>query len=403
MAFEKLTVDDIEVEGRRVLLRADFNVPLADGAVSDSTRLEATLPTLNTLLERNGRLVVMSHLGRPKGSADPALSLRPVAGRLGELLGREVRFFDDCIGTEAVSMVSDLKDGELLLLENVRFYGGEEANDPDFAAALAHLGDIFVNDAFGTAHRAHASTVGVTSHFETCAAGYLMAREIEYLGKALEDPARPFIAILGGAKISGKIDVIEALRRKVDCLLVGGGMAFTFLAAQGHEVGRSLVEEERLEMARKLLEAAGTGEGAAILLPKDVVVAGRLEPGVPWEVVGVDAIPADLAGYDIGPKTVDAWRAMLADVGTIFWNGPMGVFEIPPFDAGTVSLAESIAEATDSGATSIIGGGDSAAAVARIGIGDRMSHVSTGGGASREFLEGKVLPGVDALTDRSQV
>jgi phosphoglycerate kinase len=403
MAFQKLTVDDIEVGGRRVLLRVDFNVPLADGAVSDSTRLEATLPTLTTLLERGGRLVLMSHLGRPKGSVDPALSLRPVAARLGELLGREVRFFDDCIGAEAEGMASDLKDGELLLLENVRFYGGEEANDPDFAAALARLGDIFVNDAFGTAHRAHASTVGVTRLLETSAAGYLMAREIEYLGNALDDPARPFIAILGGAKISGKIDVIEALRRKVDHLLVGGGMAFTFLAAQGLEVGRSLVEEERLAMARNLLESAAVGGGAPILLPEDVVVAGRLEPGVPTEVVGVDAIPADLAGYDIGPRTVEVWRAMVADAGTIVWNGPMGVFEIPPFDQGTVSLAESIAEATDTGTTSIIGGGDSAAAVVRIGIGDRMSHVSTGGGASLEFLEGKVLPGVDALTDRSQV
>ena len=401
MSFEKLTIDDIEVEGRRVLLRADFNVPLSDGVVADDTRLEATLPTLEALRKRGGRLVVVSHLGRPKGSVDPALSLQPVASRLGDLLGSPIRFFDDCIGEKAERASRDLGNGDLLLLENLRFHSGEEANDPDFAGALARLGDLYVNDAFGTAHRAHASTVGVTRHFEIRAAGYLMAKELDYLGRALEAPKRPFVAVLGGAKISGKIDVIETLRSKVDHLLIGGGMAFTFFAAMGYETGRSLVEEERLEMARRLLESAEAGEGARLHLPEDVVVAREPEPGTGSRTVAADAIPADMAGYDIGPGTVDAWRELLKGAGTIVWNGPLGVFEIPPFDRATVAVAHIIAEATDGGTTSIIGGGDSAAAVAAIGIADRMSHVSTGGGASLEFLEGKTLPGVAALTDRA--
>ena len=403
MAFEKLTIDDIEVGGRRVLLRVDFNVPLEDGSVADDTRITATLPTLHALRERGGRLVLMSHLGRPKGAIKPELSLRPVAARLAELIDADVAFAADCIGEEAEEAAGALADGGLLLLENLRFHGGEEANDPDFAEALSRLGDVYVNDAFGTAHRAHASTVGVTSHFDERAAGYLMARELQYLGTVLEDPARPFVAVLGGAKISGKIDVIEALREKVDHLLIGGGMVFTFLKAEGLEVGHSLLEEDRIEMAAQILaslESESAGEGARLHLPSDVVVASVLESGAKTTVVPVDAIPADQAGYDIGPDTIVAWKDLLAEARTIVWNGPMGVFEVPPFDRGTIAIALALADATDGGATSIIGGGDSAAAVAVAGLTSKMSHVSTGGGASLEFLEGKLLPGVEVLSDR---
>lgn len=401
MIFDKLTIDDIEVSGQLVLVRVDFNVPLAAGAVTDSTRIEATLPTLRTLLERGGRIVLMSHLGRPKGKHDPNLSLRPVAGRLQEVMELPVAFVDTCTGEGPEEAATRLGKGEILLLENLRFHSGEEANDPDFSEALARLGDVYVNDAFGSAHRAHASTVGVTRHFDKCAAGYLMARELEYLGNALADPARPFVAVLGGAKISGKIEVIEALRFKVDRLLIGGGMAYTFLAARGYPVGGSLVDEERLDMARNLLDAAEAGEGATIHLPVDVAVAGEIEPGVPYEVVSIDAIPADMAGLDVGGGTLEQWRPMIAGAKTIVWNGPLGVFEVPPFDTATIELAHMIAGATDDGAISIIGGGDSAAAVAATGLSDRMSHVSTGGGASLEFLEGKELPGVAVLSDRS--
>jgi phosphoglycerate kinase len=400
MAFDKLTIDDLNVDGRRVLMRVDFNVPIEQGRVSDSTRIEATLPTIRALLQRGASLVLMSHLGRPKGKPDPAFSLRPVAERLQEMLGRPVAFVADCIGPEAEQAAQVLKPGGILLLENVRFHSGEEANDPDFSAALARLGQVYVNDAFGSAHRAHSSTVGVTRHFDQCAGGYLMAREIHYLGNALHDPKRPFLALLGGAKISGKIDVISTLRDKVDALLIGGGMAFTFFAAQGLEVGRSLVEEERLDLARKLLAGGEGGAGAPILLPLDVVIADRLEEGVASRVVAADAIPPDAAGYDIGPATLKEWSGRIRQAGTIVWNGPMGVFEVPPFNAGTEAVARIVAEATDRGAVSVIGGGDSAAAVARAGLEARMSHVSTGGGASLEFLEGKVLPGVEALTDR---
>jgi phosphoglycerate kinase len=400
MAFDKLTIDDIHVDGLRVLMRVDFNVPLEDGRVADNTRIEATLPTLRTLLEGGASLVLMSHLGRPKGTPDPAFSLRPVATELEGLLGRPVKFIEDCIGPEVERAAEALRSGEVLLMENVRSHDGEEANDPDFSQALARLGDVYVNDAFGSAHRAHASTVGVTAHFEQCAAGYLMARELQYLGRALDDPKRPFLALLGGAKISGKIDVISALLEKVEALLVGGGMVFTFLKAAGYEIGKSLLEEDRVEMAARLLEATEKEEGAPIILPVDVVVAERLETGIAHQVVPINAIPPDQAGFDIGPATLKAWSSRLREAGTIVWNGPMGVFEVPPFDNGTFTVAGMVAEATDNGAISVIGGGDSAAAVARAGLEDRMSHVSTGGGASLEFLEGKTLPGVEALTDR---
>lgn len=400
MRFNKLTIDDIEVEGRLILVRVDFNVPISNGMVGDDTRIKATLPTLEALLERGGRLVLMSHLGRPKGTYDPELSLRPVAARLEEILGRRVTFVEGCTGEEPEEAAAGLGNGEVLLLENLRFFPGEEANDLDFSQALARLGEVYVNDAFGTAHRAHASTAGVTGFFEECAAGYLMACELKYLGDVLDDPERPFVAILGGAKISGKIDVIEALRWKVDNLLIGGGMAFTFLAARDYPTGKSLVDEERVEMARNLMNTAGEGEGAPILLPIDVVIANKLEPGVQYQTVPADSIPVDMAGYDIGKKTLEQWRSLIINARTIVWNGPVGVFEIAPFDYGTVVIAEMIAEATESGAVSIIGGGDSAAAINSIGLGNRVSHVSTGGGASLEFLEGNELPGVAALTNK---
>ncbi|MFC1628735.1 phosphoglycerate kinase, partial [Gemmatimonadota bacterium] len=355
---------------------------------------------IRSLLDRGARVILMSHLGRPKGNQVAEMSLRPVAGRLEALLGTPVTFVDDIIGEAATTAAGTLGDGEVMLLENLRFDSGEEANDPTFAEALADLGDVYVNDAFGSAHRAHASTAGVTAHFEQCAAGYLMARELEYLGNDLEDPSRPFVAILGGAKISGKIDVIEALRWKVDHVLIGGGMAFTFLAAREAMIGKSMVDEERIEMAGKLLDASARGEGAPLHLPIDAVVAAKLEPGQDHKTVPADAIPGDMAGYDIGGKTVEKWQSLISGAKTIVWNGPVGVFEVPPFDEGTTAIARMIATETEQGAISIIGGGDSAAAIARIGMTDKVSHVSTGGGACLEYLEGKELPGVALLTDK---
>ena len=391
---------DLTYRGKRVLVRVDYNVPLEDGAVTDDTRIRATLPTLRYLMERGARLILVSHLGRPKGRWDEKYSLRPAAERLGELLGKEVRFVSDVIGPTAREAADTLGEGEVLVLENVRFLPGEEANDPEVAAGLAALADVYVDDAFGAAHRAHASTAGVAEVMRQegrpAVAGLLMDRELRMLGDALESPERPFVAVLGGAKISGKIDVIENLLPRVDTLLVGGAMANTFFRALGLETGRSLVEEDRVELARQLLERAGQ----KLVLPVDCVVAPEASPGVTTRVVDRDEVPPDELILDIGPATVATFRDFLLRARTVIWNGPMGMAEIAEFASGTKGIARALAEATERGATTIVGGGDSVAAVQEAGLADRMSHVSTGGGASLEFLEGRTLPGV-AVLDRS--
>ncbi|MEJ5359692.1 MAG: phosphoglycerate kinase [Desulfobacterales bacterium] len=398
--MQKLTIEDLEVRGRRVLVRVDYNVPIKNSRVADDTRIRATLPTLERLLERGARLILMSHLGRPKGKPSPEFSLRPCAEVLASHLGRPVAFAADCVGPEAEAKAAALKNGEVLLLENLRFHPEEEANDPEFARRLSRLGELYVNDAFGAAHRAHASTEGVTRFFKQCAAGLLLKKELDYLGAALENPARPFVAVLGGAKISGKIDVISRLLPRVERLLVGGGMAFTFYKARGLEVGGSLVETERVELARRLLDEAGD----KLLLPPDVVVTDRLDLKTgtlgALENVACGEIPPGWIGVDIGARSLERFGGVLKEAKTVLWNGPMGIFEIEAAARGTVAIARTLAEATARGATTIVGGGDSAAALERAGLAAKVTHVSTGGGASLEFLEGKVLPGVAALTDR---
>lgn len=390
-------LSDEQLRGKRALVRADVNVPLdANCEITDDTRIRASIPTLSYLLEHGARPVLLSHLGRPKGKPNPKYSLQPVADRLGELMKAKVVFVETTDTDEAMKASHELGPGEILVLENTRFLGGEETNDPRLSRALAELGDVFVNDAFGAAHRAHASTVGVTEFLRPAVAGFLMEKELEYLGKALADPKRPFVAILGGAKISGKMDVIEQLVPRVDALLIGGAMACTFFLAMGLETGKSLVEDDRVEMARSLVERSGT----RIILPHDAVVARSLDDGASAKAVARDGIPADEAMYDIGPRTAESYGRAIASAKTVIWNGPMGVFEKPPFDKGTMAIAQAMAAATERGATTIVGGGDSAAAVARGGLESKMSHVSTGGGASLEFLEGKKLPGVEALDDR---
>jgi phosphoglycerate kinase len=391
--MNKRTVRDVEVAGKRVLVRVDFNVPLANGAVGDDARIRGALPTIRYLIDHGALPILCSHLGRPKGKPTPAYSLAPVAKRLGELLGRSVEMAPDCVGPEVERLSRALRPGDVLLLENLRFHAEEEANDPGFARALVALADLYVDDAFGSAHRAHASTAGVAAYLPAVA-GFLMERELDFLGRALADPARPFVAILGGAKVSDKIGVIEHLLGGVDALLVGGGMANTFLKAQGKEIGASLVEDEKLDVARTLLRRAGD----KLVLPVDVVIAERAAADAPRRTVSVDAVPAGWRILDVGPKTLDAFRDRLRGARTVVWNGPMGVFEIEPFAAGTVALARALAELQ--GATTIIGGGDSAAAVEQAGVADRMTHVSTGGGASLEFLEGRELPGVAVLQER---
>jgi len=388
----KKTVRDVEVQGKRVLVRVDFNVPLQEGQITDDRRIREALPTIQYLLERGATVVLMSHLGRPKGQPDLKYSLRPVTNHLSELLGRPVPFFEDCVGEAVVEGVRSLAPGSVALLENLRFHPEEEANDPEFAKSLAQLGELYVNDAFGSAHRAHASTEGV-AHYLPAVAGLLMEKELNYLGGALAQPERPFVAILGGAKVHDKIGVIENLLPKVDRLLIGGGMAFTFLKAQGYEVGKSLLDAESLEFARRVLDQADD----KIVLPTDVVVAERLEPNLPTEVVPVSAIPADKMGLDIGSETAQRFSEVVRSARTVVWNGPLGAFETPPFEQGTRSVMQTLAE---SGALSILGGGDTAACAEQLGLADKMSHISTGGGASLEFLEGRTLPGVAILQDR---
>jgi phosphoglycerate kinase len=395
----KKTVHDLtdaHLQGKRALVRVDFNVPLDSArSITDDARIRAALPTIELLLQRGARVVLLSHLGRPKGKPDPKHSLDCVAKRLGELLHAPVRFLGTTHTEEAVRATHDLQPGEVLLLENTRFLPGEEANDEALSQAFAKLGDLFVNDAFGAAHRAHSSTVGVANVLRPAAAGLLMHRELEYLGRALAEPKRPFVAILGGAKISGKIDVIAQLLPRVDGMLIGGAMACTFFRAMGLDVGKSLVEPDRVAMASDLLKRAG----ARLTLPHDALVAPSLDLRDRAHVVARDAIPSDEAMYDIGTRTAESFGRAIAMAKTVIWNGPMGVFVTPPFDAGTLAIARHLAEATARGATTIVGGGDSAAAVAQAGVEARMSHVSTGGGASLEFLEGRELPGVAILDD----
>lgn len=399
MAAEKIakkSVRDLELAGKRVFIRVDFNVPIQDGKVGDDTRIQAALPTIRLVKNKGGKVILASHLGRPKGERKPEYSLAPVAERLSELLGEKVVFVDDCIGEKVQKAVSALKEGQVLLLENVRFYPGETKNDPEFARALAALADEYVNDAFGTAHRAHASTVGVPQVLGRGAAGLLIEKELEALSRVLYGAERPVVAIFGGAKVSDKIEVLENFLNLADCILLGGGMAFTFLKAQGKEVGKSLVEEDKLGVARQFLDEA-LRRKLFVGLPLDVVVAPKLEAGVESKVVSVDEIPADWMGLDVGPKTIQEFRRKLADAKTIIWNGPLGVFEIEQFAKGTLAIAEAVA---DSGAFSLVGGGDSVSAVKKAGVAEKISHISTGGGASLEFLAGKELPGIAVLSDK---
>jgi phosphoglycerate kinase len=394
------TIKDLPADalrGKRALVRVDFNVPLGvDGTVADDTRIRAAVPTILTLTKAGARVVLCSHLGRPKGKPDPKYTLAPVAVRLAELLRALVTFVPHVVGAEAEAATQRLADGEVCLLENTRFEAGEEANDASLSAAFARLGDLYVNDAFGAAHRAHASTAGVANLLKPAVAGLLMEKELAYLGGALEKPKRPFLAILGGSKISGKIDVIEALLPKVDGILIGGAMACTFYKAMDFETGRSLVEADRVDMARDLMDRAGY----RLTVPHDAVVAPSIQDGAAAHAVKRDAIPTDEAMLDIGPDSAASYARAIAAAKTIIWNGPMGVFETSPFDQGTTAIAAAMVEATKRGATTIVGGGDSAAAVEAAGLATEMSHVSTGGGASLEFLEGKVLPGVAALDAR---
>ena len=395
--MNKKTVRDIDVRGKRVFLRADLNVPLDDGRITDDTRIRASLPTLVYLLENGASVVLASHLGRPKGKVNDALRLKPVADRLGQLLHRPVRMTGDALGPGVMTAVDKLRPGDMLLLENLRFHAEEEANDPGFANSLAEMADIYVNDAFGSAHRAHASTEGIT-HYLPSVAGLLLEREVDALSRLLEKPARPFHTCIGGAKVSGKLEVLEALLARCQAVLVGGGMANTFLAAKGFAMGKSLVESEQLENAERIM-ATARRKRVRFMLPTDAVVAAQIHPRSQRQVVPVGEVPKDWSVVDIGPATVEAYTDHLAKAKTIFWNGPMGIFEIAAFAEGTNAMARYLADRTAAGVTTIVGGGDSVAAVEQLGLADRMSHVSTGGGASLEFVEGKELPGVAALDD----
>ena len=392
----KKTVRDIDLSGKRVLMRADFNVPRKDGKITDDTRIQASLDTIRYILDQPGAsLVLMSHLGRPKGSANPSLSLAPVAKKLTELLGREVKMAPDCVGSEVESLAKGLPGGGVLLLENTRFHNEDEKNDEGFSKKLASLGDVFVNDAFGTAHRAHASTEGV-AHFLPAVSGFLLEKEINFLGGLLENPSKPFVAIIGGAKVSSKIAVLESLLEKVTAIIIGGGMAYTFLKVQGHTIGKSLVEDDFLDTAKDLLFKAEK-KGVKIVLPMDHLVAGEFSENASAERIDGADIPDGKIGMDVGNKTLDACRSLISEAETILWNGPMGVFEFPAFVEGTREIGSMVADAKG---VSVVGGGDSVAAVNKFGLADRIDHVSTGGGASLELLEGRVLPGIAALQDK---
>jgi phosphoglycerate kinase len=390
--FNKKTIEDIDVSGKKVLVRVDFNVPVKEGQVGDDTRIRAALPTIQYLLDKGAAVILMSHLGRPKGEPNPKYTLRPVAEHLGKKLGKEVKFAPAAVGSEAEQAAAGLQPGEVLLLENTRYYAGEEKNDAELSRQLAALGDVYVNDAFGTAHRAHSSTEGVAKHLPAVA-GYLMEKEIRYLGEAVANPERPFVAILGGAKISDKIGVIRNLLEKADQILIGGGMANTFFKAQGYPVADSLVQDDALETARQLLEEGGT----KLRLPVDVVIADKFEEGAESKVIPMGPVPDGWRILDIGPETIENYKKVIADAKTVVWNGPMGVFEFPAFAKGTFAIAEAVAT---SDAVSIVGGGESVAAVQESGMADKITHISTGGGASLEMLEGLELPGLAALQDK---
>lgn len=397
--MKKKTIDSINLTGKRVLVRTDFNVPLDENLnITDDKRIVESLKTINKIVNDNGKAILMSHLGRPKGKVNLKYSLKPVAAHLSKLLDREVKFAEECIGAKANSIVDSLKNGEVLLLENLRFHEEEEKNEENFCRALSRHADVYVNDAFGTAHRAHASTEGITRFVSVSVAGYLMEKELNYLGTAVGNPLRPYCAILGGAKISGKIDVINNLFDKVDILIIGGGMAFTFFKAMGKEIGSSLLEEEKLSLASEILDKAKKSN-VKFLLPIDVVAADSFANDSPAIVVDIDNIPQGKMGLDIGPKTIELFSKEILNSKTVVWNGPMGVFEFDNFNKGTFEIAKALSAATDKGAVTIVGGGDSAAAIAKANLEEKVSHVSTGGGASLEYLEGKILPGVAALND----
>ncbi|CUT00732.1 phosphoglycerate kinase [Candidatus Kryptobacter tengchongensis] len=397
--MRKVTIDDLHLKGKRVLVRVDFNVPIESGKVSDDTRIRESLPTIKKIISEGGKAILISHLGRPKGGFDPKYSLKPVAEHLSKLLNMPVKFAPDCVGEEVKKMVAELKEGEVLLLENVRFHPEEEKNDENFARELASIADVYINDAFGSAHRAHASTEGVARFVKETAIGYLMQKEVEYLSKALLNPEKPYVAILGGAKVSDKIQVIKNLMEKVDAFLIGGGMANTFLKAKGYEVGKSLVEEDKIDFAKEILNEAEK-RNVKFVLPVDCVIADKFANDANFEVVSVDKVRPDWMILDIGTETIKMFCEVLKDAKMVVWNGPLGVFEFENFAKGTFEIAKFLAEITQKGAVTIVGGGDSASAVAKAGLSDKVSHVSTGGGASLEFLEGKILPGISAIQDK---